>query len=241
MEVSMADLCLNIDPLCGFRERLHAGSSDVASLCVIAEIGGADGLAYTLKPELLVMQEREISLIREMVHIPLNLKVPPVDEALKSAVGFSCETVTLVPGKQPGASPGGGLDVLGLGSKMERVIQDLRARGITVCLLVDPNIHQVKSAAKCGADGVELIFGGTESVKNARDRADQMENLSSTALAASKMNLRVSISRGVHFQNAAALSAMTGVSRIVTGRAVFIRALYTGLESALRDMAALVH
>jgi pyridoxine 5'-phosphate synthase PdxJ len=68
-----------------------------------------------------------------------------------------------------------------------------------------------------------------------------MENLSSTALAASKMNLRVSISRGVHYQNAAALSAMTGVSRIVTGRAVFIRALYTGLESALRDMAALVH
>jgi len=237
----MANLCLNIDPLCGFRERVHAGSSDVASLGVTAEIGGADSLVYTLKPDLLAVQEKEISLIREMVHIPLNLKVPPVDEALKTAVGFSCETVTLIPGKQPGASPGGGLDVLGLGSKMDRVIQDIRARGISVQLLVDPNIHQVKSAAKSGADGVELIFGGIESAKNARDRADQMENLASVVLAASKMNLRVSISRGVHYQNAAALSAMAGVSEIVTGRAVFIRALYTGLESAVRDMASLVH
>ncbi|MBN1895326.1 pyridoxine 5'-phosphate synthase [bacterium] len=237
----MARLCLNIDPLCGFRERVHAGSSDIASLGVIAEIGGADDLVYTLRPDLPAVQEKEILLIREMVRIPLNLRVPFVDEALKTAVGFSCETVTLVPGKQPGATPSGGLDVLGLGSRMERLIQDIRARGMAVCLLVDANIHQVKSAAKAGADGVELIFTGTDPAKNARDRADQMENLASTALAASKMNLRVLIGRGVHYQNAAALAAMNGVTEIVAGRAVFIRALYTGLESAVRDMVALVH
>ena len=64
---------------------------------------------------------------------------------------------------------------------------------------------------------------------------DFLENISSVALAASKMGLGVAASRGLNYQNVIEISAIEKIEEINIGSAIVSRALWLGMEQAVRD------
>lgn len=237
----MSRLIIQMEPIASFREAVKTDLADPVTAAALAEIGGADGIACPMPIEGSAFKERDIRLLKETIKTELTLFVPAVDMISTKAMGLSPAHVILIPAKKAGSTPGGGLDALGLASQLSKIVQDFRSQSIKISLLIEPLIQQVKAVAKLNADGVHLHLGRLDSLKNAGDRADYLENLSQVTLAANKMGLQASAGQGVSYQNVSDIQSMAQLDELIVGRSVMARALYIGLESAVRDMAALVH
>jgi pyridoxine 5-phosphate synthase len=61
------------------------------------------------------------------------------------------------------------------------------------------------------------------------------------AQASSKLGLGVAAGHGLNYQNVAVIAAIEKVEEINIGHAIVARALWLGMENAVRDMVALVH
>lgn len=237
----MARLGINIEEVAGLREIRGAADPDPVTAAVYAEVGGCDGIVVPLRPDLKPVTERDARLLREMVKSHLTFLVPPVEKLITAALSLSPDMITLIPGKKAGTTPGGGLDVMGHAGDMARLVHDIREREIVSSLLIEPQVHQVKAAAKVGFDYVEFHMGSYTLADDLNERADQLSNIGSLALAASKMGLGVSAGCGLNYQNVQDIAALAHIEEINIGHAVMARALWIGMEAAVRDMAALVH
>ena len=236
----MARLGINIEHVAALREMRKGEQPDPVTAAVFAELGGADGIVCLLREELRSLKERDIRLLKEVVKTHFNLQISPSEELITLALSVSPDMVTLVPGKKPGATPGGGLDVLGRGEGLARLVEEIRGHNIVVSLLVEPIVQQIKAAASVGADYVELHMGQYTTAEDLNERADFLETVSSAALAASKMGLGVVAGRRLNYQNVAAVAAIDRIEELNVGHAVISRALWMGMEQAVRDMVALV-
>lgn len=237
----MARLCVNIESIGILRASADAKGMDPITVAMLAELGGADGIVCPIAEGIPYLKQRDLRLLREITQTHININVPPVEAVINEALPGRPDMITLVPGKKPGTSQGGGLDVLGQGVQFAKIIQDLRNQDVIVSLCVDPNIHQVKAAAKLGADYVELHMGEYANAETIKLRNDHLENIGSIAMAAQKLGLGVSAGRCLNFQNVTPIAMIPQVEEINIGRGIIARALSIGMESAVRDMVALVH
>jgi pyridoxine 5-phosphate synthase len=237
----MARLGINVADVAILRDSEKAVVPDPVTAAMYAELGGADGIVCTLHETLQPVTERDVQMLKEMVKTHFNLQMPPSEKMINLGLSVSPDMITLVPGKKPGSTPGGGLDVMGHEAELTRIVQDIRAQDIVVSLLIEPVVHQVKSAAKIGADYIEFHMGTYAAAVDLNERADHLENISSLAIAASKLGLGVSASRQLTYQNVSDIVALNRIEEINVGHAVVERALWIGMEQAVRDMVALVH
>lgn len=236
----MARLGVDISPVAAMRGPDGKGSPDPLNAAVYAEVGGADGIVCRMGEESEPLRGRDVRVLKEAVKTHLNVRIPPTDKMVALVLEAAPDMVTLIPGKKPGSSPGGGLDVLGHADSIGDLVQAIREKEIVVSLLIEPAIQQVKAAARIGADYVELLAGAYVTADNLNERADQKEAIASVALAASKLDLGVAVGWGLDYQNVSDIAAIPAVEEINVGRAIAARALWIGFENAVRDMAALV-
>lgn len=236
----MARLGVNLEAIAILREN-GVENADPLTTAMLAELGGADGIVCPLRREWLYMKERDLQLLKEVVKTHLNIQTPVEEQLINTVLSIHPDMITLIPGDKPGSTAGGGLDVLGQGSKLAKWVQDLRHQDIVISILVEPNIHQIKAAAKIGVDYAELHLGLFAKASDLNERNDHLENIRGVALAAQKLGLGVAAGQQADYQNVMAISAIDAIEEINVGRAIVNRALSIGMESAVRDMVAMVH
>lgn len=236
----MARLGVNIEPVAALRLLGQRSEANPVTAAIYAEVGGCDGIVCPLNETYQPVTEADLRLLREMVRTHLNICVAPEEKMISTALAASPDMITLVPGQKPGGTAGRGLDIMGHIQEYVNRIQTIRHQGVVVNLLIEPEIHQVKAAAKAGSDYVELHVGGYTSAEAHSEKVDQLENIRSLALAAAKMGMGVSASGGLNYQNIADIAAIEKIEEINMGHAIAARSLWSGYENAVRDMIALL-
>jgi pyridoxine 5-phosphate synthase len=212
----MARLGVNIESIAILREN-GVESADPLTTAMLAELGGADGIVCPLREELPYLNERDIQLLKEVVKTHLNIQIPVNESLINRALSIRPDMITLIPGNKPGSTQGGGLDVLGQGSKLVKWVEDLRGQDVVISMLVEPNIHQIKAAAKIGVDYVELHLGLYAKAGDLNERNDHLENIGSVAMAAQKLGLGVAAGQHADYQNVTAVSAIKAIEEINVG------------------------
>ena len=119
-------------------------------------------------------------------------------------------------------------------------IEELKSFGLFVSIFIDPDPDQISVAAQTGAHMVELHTG---SYANARDETAMMMELDkirkSTEDALSQ-RLRVSAGHGLNYVNVTAVSGIDGIEELNIGHSIISRAVFSGMEKAVRDMIKLL-
>jgi len=237
----MARLGVNIEKAALLRAGSKNPDPDPVSIAVLAEIGGADGIVCRLRKDMKLIKERDVKMLKEIVKTHLNIQIAPEEELLSLALSIQPDMITLVPEKSAGSTEGGGFDVLGRTSFFEKIISEIRNHGIVVNIAVDPVFQQVKAAARAGTDYVELQMARYSGAEDLVECSDQIEAVKSAAMGAAKLGVGVSASGGLNYQNISEIAQIENVEEINIGHAILSRAMFIGIEAAVRDMVALVH
>jgi pyridoxine 5-phosphate synthase len=235
----MATLGVNIDHIATLRQARGGKEPDPVQAAVIAELAGAHGITAHLREDRRHMQDRDIYLLKQTVSSHLNLEMAATAEMIQIALDVVPWMVTLVPEKREERTTEGGFAVRGRENELAKVVENFREHNILVSLFIDPDIHQIRSAAKTGASHVELHTGY---YANALGRAQQEElaKLRDAAKAAHQYGCVVNAGHGLNYRNVSQVAEIGHIEELNIGHSIISRAALVGLDNAIRDMLTLI-
>jgi pyridoxine 5-phosphate synthase len=147
--------------------------------------------------------------------------------------------VCLVPEKRAELTTEGGLDVVALHSLIAPAVSTLQDAGIRVSLFIDPHPEQLRASAASGAQVVELHTGTYADAEGAAQQGELLRLRRACELG-HELGLQINAGHGLHYQNVVAVAGLPFMTELNIGHAIVARAIFVGLESAVREMKELV-
>ena len=108
----MPRLGVNIDHVATIRQARGGNEPDPVWAAVLSELGGADGITIHLREDRRHIQERDLRILRETVHVRLNLEMSIEPAIVAIAIAAKPDQITLVPERRVEVTTEGGLDVV---------------------------------------------------------------------------------------------------------------------------------
>lgn len=233
------ELGVNVDHVATLRQARGTRYPDPVQAALIAEQSGADGITIHLREDRRHIQDRDLTLMGQMLQTRLNLEMAVTDEMIDIAVVQKPFACCLVPEKRAELTTEGGLDVHAQQDAVGRAVARLADAGIRVSLFIDPDPNQIRAAAACGAPVVELHTGEYAEAP-AGETARALERLREGARLAASEGLLVHAGHGLHYHNTAAVAAIPELSELNIGHALIARAVMTGMPEAVATMKSIM-
>ncbi len=236
----MPELMVNIDHVATLREARGINYPDPVFAAGIAETAGATGIIIHLREDRRHIKDRDLRILRDVVKSRLNLEMAATPEMTKIAAGTKPDMITLVPEKRQELTTEGGLDVIKFASKIEKVITAVKKQGIAVSLFIDPVEPQIKASAKIGADMIEIHTGAYADARTAKTRIAELKKVIRSAGLGKELGLGVNAGHGLHYHNVREIAIIPEIDDLSIGHSIIARAIFTGLNRAVRDMIELI-
>jgi pyridoxine 5-phosphate synthase len=236
----MAHLSVNVDHVATLRQARRGDYPDPVEAAIICEQAGASGITVHLRGDRRHIQDQDVLSLRQVVHGKLNLEMSTTDEMVAFALDCKPDQVTLVPERPEEVTTEGGLDLLGHGDEVGKVAQRLAENGISVSVFIDPDPRQIERLSQIRGD-LELGFEiNTDSYTKSRGSA--LETELSKILEVSELGmdngLRVYAGHGLNPENVGPVAAIAQIEELNIGHAIVSRAVFIGMEAAVREMLA---
>jgi pyridoxine 5-phosphate synthase len=233
-------LCINIDHIATLREARGGLEPDPVTAAHICELAGAEGIVCHLREDRRHINDRDLRLLRETVKTKLDLEMAATDEIVKIAIETLPELATFVPERRQELTTEGGLDVLGHRHHMRDVIAEMHRHDIEVSLFIDPVLEQVEAAAECEADKIEIHTGEYASARTEHEQMELLEVVRTAARRARELGMAVNAGHGLNYINITPFRSITEIEEVSIGHAIISRAVFVGLDRAVREMRELV-
>jgi pyridoxine 5-phosphate synthase len=211
---------------------------DPVTLAVLAERAGADGITIHLREDRRHIQERDVWRTRETIATRLNLEMACTPWMIDFALKLKPDSVCLVPESREEITTEGGLDVVGQRERVRACVEAMSAAGIVTSLFIDPNDAAIEASAAVKAPWVELHTGAYANAYYGARRASEFQRLRLGAVRAHDLGLTVNAGHGINYVNIAEVRTLPHLHELNIGHSVISRALFTGIEEAVREMKA---
>ena len=233
-------LSINIDHVATLREARGALEPDPVTAPQMCELAGAHGIVCHLREDRRHINDRDLRLLRETVKTRLDLEMAATEEIVAIAIDTLPELVTLVPERRQELTTEGGLDVKGNRHHLRSVTARMQERGIEVSLFVDPVAEQVDAAREVGADRIEIHTGAYANARTEDEQRALLEGVRTCARMARTLGLGVNAGHGLNYLNMSPLRGIEEIEEVSIGHAVIARAVFVGIDRAVKEMLALV-
>jgi pyridoxine 5-phosphate synthase len=238
MEKKPILLGVNIDHVATIRQARGSRYPDLIQAALVAEQNGADGITAHLREDRRHIQDRDIYLLKEMIHTRLNMEMAVTDEMLVIATKVKPHACCLVPEKREELTTEGGLDVAGNLSRMQSACAMLADAGIEVSLFIAPDQTQIDAAKASGAPVVELHTGCYATAETSVQRAEELARIRQAAHYADSLGLQVNAGHGLHVHNVEAICRIPQMIELNIGHSIVAQALFSGLAQSVKDLKA---
>jgi pyridoxine 5-phosphate synthase len=245
----MLKLGVNIDHVATVREARYRGLShgepDPVSAARVCEVAGAHGITAHLREDRRHIQDRDIWKLREIVTTRLNLEMANAPEIVEIALKLKPDIVCIVPERRQEVTTEGGLDVVAAEKSLAETRKKMNDAGIEVSLFIAPDEKQIEASARVGSQFVELHTGqfaehfSKSKIENPKFEME-LERLIAGAQLAHRVGLKVNAGHGLNYENLPALFAVPHLVELNIGHSIVSRAVFAGMETAVREMLAVM-
>lgn len=235
-------LYINIDHVATVRQARMTDEPDPVRAAVLAELGGADGITVHHRVDVRHVSPRDVQLLRKTIRTGMNLEISSAERMVDLAVAVEPMAVTLVPESREEITTEGGLDLAAepVRQPVATALRRLADEGIRTSLFIDPDFESIDQAAALRTDAVELHTGEYANAFNHMDRGDELVRLARAAEHAHAAGLAVHAGHGLTYENVVPVAALPRIEELNIGHSVISRAVFVGLERAVREMKEIV-
>ncbi|EDY85126.1 pyridoxal phosphate biosynthetic protein PdxJ [Verrucomicrobiia bacterium DG1235] len=242
-------LGVNIDHVATVREARYKESPracgqfvepDPVTIALLCEKAGAHGITVHPREDARHIQKADVRRLRECIQTRLNMEMAATDEMLAFALEILPETICVVPESREEVTTEGGLDVAGQFDRIERIVKAAADAGIETSLFIDPDQNQIEASAKTGAKYVELHTGAYANAYYSKERGPEYDRLVAGAELAAELGLVVNAGHGINYVNVSEVITIPFLNELNIGHSIISRALFFGIDEAVREMKALI-
>jgi len=255
-------LGVNIDHIAVLREARKINDPDPLDAVSLVKIAGADQITIHLREDRRHINDIDALRIIENSQLPINLECAIDPEIIDTVIEMNPSRITLVPEKREEVTTEGGLDLIKNFQAIDDISKRLKEANIELSVFIDPNMFQIKMAKSLKADWIELHTGSYSNIyamlfsnlKNSnhsikelnlpRDELhvelqNSIKELEDSTKLANEIGLKVAAGHGLNYQNVKTIANIDGIIELNIGQSIIARSVFTGFESAVREMIKL--
>lgn len=236
----MPRLGVNVDHVATLRQARAGTEPDPVLAAGVCEAAGCDSIVCHLREDRRHINERDLYLLRDTVRTRLNMEMAIAEGIIKAALKVKPDEATLVPERRQELTTEGGLNCVKYRKEITAVVRRLQRKNITVSLFIDADKKQIDAALSTGAEFIELHTGEYANARDGRERHSQIGKLADTAEYAIRLGLRVNAGHGLNYINVSDVANIKGIEEFNIGHSIISRAVFVGLDKAVREMRALI-
>ena len=231
-------LYVNIDHVATVRQARKTDEPDPLDAARAAMAGGADGITVHLREDRRHIQDADVVAIATSLPAPLNFELGVSDEIVDLACRLRPLQATLVPERREEVTTEGGLLVSSRDARLRNAIRRLDEAGCRVSLFIDPVLDTIDAAKDLGVPAIELHTG--EYAHHWREGPAALDQLRRAASHAAELGLAVHAGHGLTYLNVGEVAAVPEIEELNIGHSIVSRAVFEGLEGAVRRMRRLM-
>ncbi len=235
----MIKLGVNIDHVATLRQARMGIEPEPVMAAKIAEKAGADGITIHLREDRRHIQDKDVYDIKKVISIPLNLEMACSDDIINIARDVIPNTCTIVPEKRQEITTEGGLDAAGQYDLVADTVKRLHEKNIKVSLFIEPDKLQIDAAKKMGAEYIEIHTGLYANTEGA-EQQQELIRIKEAAAYAHSIGLIVNAGHGLNYTNTQNIAAVPYMYEFNIGHSIISRAVFTGLDEAVKEMIKIV-
>lgn len=236
----MPVLVVNVDHVATLRQARMGIEPEPVTAAYMAEQAGATGIIVHLREDRRHIQDRDVRLIRETCNTRLHLEMAATDEMQGIALEVEPEMVCLVPEKRQELTTEGGLNCIGREQELKDFLAPIHEKSIRASLFIDADPKQIEAASATGAEFIEIHTGHYADAKRIDDRNAELAKILKGVALANDLGLKVNLGHGLNYRNILNFKEVSGIKEYSIGHAIMARAIYVGMDRAVRDMAELI-
>lgn len=233
-------LGVNIDHVATLRQSRGTRYPDPIQAAIESEQAGADSITLHLREDRRHIQERDVEMLKGILQTRMNLEMAVTEEMLAIAGRVQPADCCLVPERREELTTEGGLDVAGQKSKIQDACQRLAEAGVRVSLFIDAVPAQIEAARQVGAPCIEIHTGHYADAEDLPSQANELKKITEAVALGDSLGLQVNAGHGLHYHNVTAIAALPEVQELNIGHAIIARALFVGMQTAVREMKQLM-
>jgi pyridoxine 5-phosphate synthase len=233
-------LAINIDHIATIRQARGGNDPDPVEAALLCEKAGAEAIVCHLREDRRHIQDRDVYALRKAVKTKLDLEMAATDEIIRIALDVKPDFVTLVPEKRQELTTEGGLDMMMEEEHLKNVIARFHQQSIPVSLFVDPIEEHIRISKTIGADMIEIHTGDYANASTEEERNKQLKRVKGAAQLGRSLGMGVNGGHGLNYTNVLAIAAIPDIQELSIGHAIISRAVFVGLQEAVREMAKFV-
>ncbi len=232
-------LGVNIDHVATIRNARGGPHPDPVRAARLAAEAGADGITAHLREDRRHISDDDIERLGRFTELPLNLEMAATPEMLEIALRHRPHAACLVPERREERTTEGGLEVHKAQNELRPFVSRLSDAGIRVSLFIAPDPRQLEAAVRVGAPVVELHTGAYCHAEGAA-RDEELVRILEGARAAAALGLECHAGHGLSFDTVPPIARIPNVVELNIGHFLIGEAIFSGLDSAIKRMRAVM-
>lgn len=229
----MTKLSVNINKIATLRNARGANVPNLLQFATDIQDFGADGITVHPRPDERHIKYDDVNELKPIINTEFNIEGYPNKKFIDLVRNVKPHQVTLVPDKPNAITSNSGWDTIKNYSFLKEIITELNLNSIRTSIFLDPNIKFIDSAAKTGADRIEL-YTEFYSKKFELNPNIAISNYISTANEAINFGLGINAGHDLNLKNIEFFSSrIPNLLEVSIGHALICESLYLGLENVI--------
>jgi pyridoxine 5-phosphate synthase len=230
----MAKLSVNINKIATIRNARGGNTPNVLQVALDCEKFGAQGITVHPRPDERHIRYQDVFDLKPKLTTEFNIEGYPTEEFIQLVIKAQPAQVTLVPDPPEVLTSNAGWDTIKNQAFLSEVIAEFKLHHIRTSIFIDTNLKYFESAAKCGADRIELY---TEAFASgyAKDKESAIAPYILAANEATKNNLGINAGHDLNLDNLQYFNdKIPQLLEVSIGHALISDALYYGLQNTIQ-------
>ena len=226
-------LSININKVALIRNARGGNRPDLIKFAKDCELYGAEGITVHPRPDERHIRYSDLQPLKEVVQTEFNIEGYPNERFINEVCQVKPHQVTLVPDPPGVLTSDSGWDTKKNLSFLQEVISRFTVHGIRVSLFLNPEPDMVETAAKTGAQRVEL-YTGNYAKNYLVDKELAISAHIETAKLAIAAGLGINAGHDLDLDNLSYyVNLVPEVLEVSIGHALVSDALYFGLQNVI--------
>ena len=232
-------LGVNIDHIATLRNARQGKEPSLVEAAKVALLEDILALTMHLREDRRHIKDKDLYDIKKL-GAKINLEMAATKEIQKIALNLMPYSVCIVPERRQEITTEGGLDVEGQKEYLKEFIKPLKEKGILVSMFIDADENQVKASKYINADYIEMHTGKFSLAFEKGDYNKELEKLKAASSLAQSLGLKVNAGHGLNYENVYLMKEIKGISELNIGHSIISKAVFTGLQKAIKEMLLLI-
>jgi len=256
-------LGVNIDHIAVLREARRINDPDPLEALGVLKRTGTDQVTIHLREDRRHITDRDAASIIKHSSLPVNLECSINEEIIDIVCKLRPHRATLVPEKREEVTTEGGLDVIRLEDNIKSAIAKLKENEIDISLFIDPDENTIQKSSELKVDMIELHTGlyaniyamlyttlskTHHTIKELELPRNELKShlkqslkqLEVSANLGVSLGMEVAAGHGLNYNNVENITKISSISELNIGQSIIARSVFTGLETAIKDMKELI-